>query len=158
MELKTCHENKSWQVLLLEYIKYIWTINNLVLCCRLSLLQCTHFNHLQTLNIPFISSFSRLSFMNRVGSFQLDWALGAFIMHRISNLSEEHSDWISLFRKNSLVVLSVLAFSALLIFAAWSVLRWRRTQLKTVYDLEKGRYIVTRVNRWLPFGEEHLPM
>lgn len=86
-------------------------------------------------------------FANQVGSFQLDWALGAFIMHRISNSIEEPVDWISLIRKNVLVVLSVLVLLSFLVFAAWLVLRWRRPQLKTVYDLEKGRYIITRVNR-----------
>ncbi|ONK65260.1 uncharacterized protein A4U43_C07F35310 [Asparagus officinalis] len=89
----------------------------------------------------------RISFVNQIGNFQLDWALGAFIMQRLSNPTRDHSDWIYLLRENSVTALSIVLLSALLIFAAWSVLRWRKPQTKTVYDLEKGRYIITRVNR-----------
>ncbi|KAM1065485.1 hypothetical protein ACFX2B_020789 [Malus domestica] len=33
------------------------------------------------------------------------------------------------------------------ILQMWSVSKWRKPQLKTIYDLEKGRYIVTRVSK-----------
>ena len=32
-------------------------------------------------------------------------------------------------------------------FTACSILKWRRPHLKTIYDMEKGRYIITRVSR-----------
>lgn len=47
----------------------------------------------------------------------------------------------------SVTYFSVFAFLFLSVLAALFVLQWRKPQLKTVYDLEKGRYIVTRVPR-----------
>ncbi|XP_010917046.1 probable apyrase 6 [Elaeis guineensis] len=86
----------------------------------------------------------RIEFANQVGNIQVEWALGAFIMQTMATRSY-HSGWItSVVQPDSLVLLFVA--STLLIFAAWLASKWRRPQLKTIYDLEKGRYIVTRVN------------
>lgn len=91
---------------------------------------------------------NRLQYANQVGSTELEWALGAFIMHSISNLNTNHAYEItSLVRSNIASILSPFVVFVLLAFAVWIVLRWRKPQLKTIYDLEKGRYIVTRVNR-----------
>lgn len=38
-----------------------------------------------------------------------------------------------------------LIFVIFLIFGAYFVSKWRKPHLKTIYDLEKGKYIVTRV-------------
>ncbi|TQD78247.1 hypothetical protein C1H46_036192 [Malus baccata] len=70
----------------------------------------------------------RIGFANQVGSIPLDWALGAFILQSTSDLDVGHSDWLT-----TIIV--------------WSVSKWRKPQLKTIYDLEKGRYIVTRVSK-----------
>lgn len=88
---------------------------------------------------------TRIEFSNRVGNIQVEWALGAFVMQTVATRSY-HSGWISSVAQNDSLVLLLFVGSALLIFAAWLVSKWRRPQLKTIYDLEKGRYIVTRVN------------
>ncbi|KAJ6843052.1 putative apyrase 6 isoform X2 [Iris pallida] len=91
---------------------------------------------------------NRLQYANQVGSTELEWALGAFIMHNMSNLNTNHAYEITaLVRCNIASILSLFVVIVLLAFAVWIVLRWRKPQLKTIYDLEKGRYIITRVNR-----------
>lgn len=79
----------------------------------------------------------------------LDWALGAFILQSTANLAmEHHPDWIAtVIGDESPTLLSLIAIFIILMFTAWSISKWRKPQLKTIYDLEKGRYIVTRVNR-----------
>jgi hypothetical protein len=42
-----------------------------------------------------------------------------------------------------------LLFITVVVFTALSILRWRRPRLKTIYDMEKGRHIITRVSRWV---------
>eukprot|EP01018_Ginkgo_biloba_P038555 Gb_02706 [translate_table: standard] len=83
----------------------------------------------------------RIRFTNQVGSVPLDWALGAFILHTVEDLPPAQPVWI--LGEDSLTCFSLLAILTLLGLAAWSVSRWRRPHLKTIYDLEKGRYITT---------------
>ncbi|KAB1208056.1 putative apyrase 6 [Morella rubra] len=91
----------------------------------------------------------RIGVANQVGNIPLDWALGAFILHSAANLDLEHPSWIAnIISGESPTLLSIIAISVVLMFAAWSVSKWRKPQLKTIYDLEKGRYIVTRINRY----------
>ncbi|KAK0574452.1 hypothetical protein LWI29_023924 [Acer saccharum] len=90
----------------------------------------------------------RIRFANQVRNIPLDWALGAFILHSSTELDVQHHGWIaSLFSDDSPTLLSLIAISILLMFLAWSISKWRKPQLKTIYDLEKGRYIISRVNR-----------
>ncbi|KAF5751989.1 apyrase 6 isoform X1 [Tripterygium wilfordii] len=90
----------------------------------------------------------RIGFANQVGSIPLDWALGAFILQSTADLDVEQPDWIAtITSEDSPTLLSLIAILVILMFVAWSVSKWRKPQLKTVYDLEKGRYIVTRMNR-----------
>ncbi|KAJ6429426.1 hypothetical protein OIU84_020952 [Salix udensis] len=90
----------------------------------------------------------RIEFANQVGNIPLDWALGAFILHTNAALDMEHSDWIAtIISDDSPTLLSLIGFAILIMFIAWSISKWRKPQLKTVYDLEKGRYIVTRVGK-----------
>ncbi|XP_077212658.1 GDA1/CD39 nucleoside phosphatase family protein [Tasmannia lanceolata] len=89
----------------------------------------------------------RISFANEVRDIPLDWALGAFILQKTTDLEEEDSDWINVISDDSSALLSLFIVLAVVVLSAWSVSKWRKPQLKTVYDLEKGRYIVTRVNR-----------
>ncbi|GMJ04697.1 apyrase 6 [Hibiscus trionum] len=86
----------------------------------------------------------RISFANQVNDIPLDWALGAFILQSTSNSDVEHTEWITNIINSDSTLLPVIAFSVILMFTAWSILKWRKPQLKTVYDLEKGRYIVTQ--------------
>lgn len=86
---------------------------------------------------------SRLWFSNQVNNIQLDWALGAFIMK-----TKEHMSWTaSISHGKFFTPLGIIVLSSLLSFAIWLILRLRKPQLKTVYDLEKGHYIVTKINR-----------
>lgn len=90
----------------------------------------------------------RIGYANRVGNIPLDWALGAFILQSTAALDMQHPDWISIFiGDESPTLISLIAIAILLMFIAWSISKWRKPQLKTIYDLEKGRYIVTRVGR-----------
>jgi apyrase len=41
----------------------------------------------------------------------------------------------------------LFAFLLIAVLAMYFALQWQKPQLKTIYDLEKGRYIVTRVPR-----------
>ena len=92
---------------------------------------------------------NRLGYANQVGDIPLDWALGAFILQSTANLeAEEHSDWITtVVSDESPTLPSLLVILIILTFTVWSILKCKKPQLKTIYDLEKGRYIVTRINR-----------
>ncbi|GMI99895.1 apyrase 6 [Hibiscus trionum] len=90
----------------------------------------------------------RISFANQVENIPLDWALGAFILQSTAKLDIQETDWITtISSSDSPTLFSIVAISAILMFVAWSISKWRKPQLKTVYDLEKGRYIVSRIGR-----------
>ncbi|PON67052.1 Nucleoside phosphatase [Trema orientale] len=91
----------------------------------------------------------RIAVANQVEDIPLDWALGAFILQTTSNLDLEHPYWITtVISDDSPTLFSLIAIFAILMFTAWSISKWRKPQLKTIYDLEKGRYIVTRIGRY----------
>lgn len=93
--------------------------------------------------------FTRITVANQVGNIPLDWALGAFILQSTADLAMEQPDWFStVIGDDSPTLFSLIAIFIILMFTAWSISKWRKPQLKTIYDLEKGRYIVTRVNRY----------
>ncbi|XP_060215330.1 probable apyrase 6 isoform X1 [Lycium barbarum] len=90
----------------------------------------------------------RIGYANQVENIPLDWALGAFILQSTAELDKEHSGWFAnMFSEDSLILLLFFAFFILVMFTAWYVSKWRKPQLKTIYDLEKGKYIVTRIGR-----------
>ncbi|XP_059655847.1 probable apyrase 6 [Cornus florida] len=90
----------------------------------------------------------RIGFVNQVGDIPLDWALGAFILQSTSDLDIEHPNWIpNIIRNDSSTLLVLFGILIILTFTAWTVSKWRKPQLKTIYDLEKGKYIVTRIGR-----------
>uniref|UniRef100_A0A5B6YVL0 Putative apyrase 6 isoform X1 n=1 Tax=Davidia involucrata TaxID=16924 RepID=A0A5B6YVL0_DAVIN len=90
----------------------------------------------------------RIGYANQVGDIPLDWALGAFILQSTGDLGVEHPNWIAnIVSNDSSKLLALLVISIVLMFTAWSVSKWRKPQLKTIYDLEKGKYIVTRISR-----------
>ncbi|KAM7269315.1 hypothetical protein ACFE04_024812 [Oxalis oulophora] len=84
-----------------------------------------------------------------VGNIPLDWALGAFILQSALDLEQQHgNNWfVTMMGDDSPKLFSFVAISIILVFMVWSILKWRKPQLKTIYDLEKGRYIVTRIVR-----------
>ncbi|XP_038890148.1 probable apyrase 6 [Benincasa hispida] len=86
----------------------------------------------------------------QIQNIPLDWALGAFILQSTAAIESEPEQWdwiMAIFGYEFPTKLSLIAVSILLLFIAWSVSKWRKPQLKTIYDLEKGRYIVTRVSK-----------
>lgn len=90
----------------------------------------------------------RVKVASQVGSIPLDWALGAFILQTTNDVDILNHGWIaSFFSDESPTFLSLVGIFIILLFTAWSVSRWRKPQLKTIYDLEKGRYIITRIGR-----------
>ena len=92
---------------------------------------------------------TRIAVANQVEDIPLDWALGAFILQTTANLDVEHPYWIAtVISDDSSTLIKLIAIFAILMFTAWSISRWRKPQLKTIYDLEKGRYIVTRIGRY----------
>lgn len=91
---------------------------------------------------------NRIEYANEVGNIPLDWALGAFILHNTANFDAQRADRMtSIISDDSPTLFSLIAIALLLIFVVWSILKWRKPHLKTIYDLEKGRYIVTRISR-----------
>lgn len=100
--------------------------------------------------IKFLSETSvcRIGFVNQTESTPLDWTLGAFIFQSMQEPPElEHKNQDRIVGNESVTYFSLFAFLLIATLAAIFVLQWRKPQLKTIYDLEKGRYIVTRVPR-----------
>ncbi|KAK4402988.1 putative apyrase 6 [Sesamum angolense] len=87
----------------------------------------------------------RIGYANQVHNIPLDWALGAFILQSAAEL-DANSDWMATVLGGKLPLL--FGIFILLILVSWLVSKWRKPQLKTIYDLEKGKYIVTRVGRY----------
>ncbi|XP_042955871.1 probable apyrase 6 [Carya illinoinensis] len=99
-----------------------------------------------SLGIPMTEK--RVGFANHTGSIPLDWTLGAFISETMSEpLQLEPGSLGQIVGNESVTYFSLFAFLLIAVLATFFVLRWRKPQLKTIYDLEKGRYIVTRVPR-----------
>ncbi|CAA2968213.1 probable apyrase 6 isoform X1 [Olea europaea subsp. europaea] len=90
----------------------------------------------------------RIGYANQVQNIPLDWALGAFILHSAIDSDVQHSNWIMIvISGDSSTLLLLLGFS-LVSIAAWIVFKWRKPKQKTIYDLEKGKYIVKRGSRY----------
>ncbi|CAA7401918.1 unnamed protein product [Spirodela intermedia] len=92
----------------------------------------------------------RIVYANEVGSIPLDWALGSFLMLVVAAAAAETADsgqpnWIS--GEGRFSLLRALVVFVVVVAMGWLAARWKKPQLKTIYDLEKGRYIVTRVTR-----------
>lgn len=83
----------------------------------------------------------RVRFTNKVHDVPLDWALGALIV-KLSE-DEEQVSHVWLFSSGYVKVLSLLVLLSVGILVIWFIARWRRPQVTTIYDLEKGRYITT---------------
>lgn len=90
----------------------------------------------------------RIRYTNQVENVPLDWALGAFILQTTVAISGANHGWIaSVIGDNFSNVSLIMGAAILLMFAAFYISHWRKPYFKTIYDLEKGRYIVTRINR-----------
>lgn len=93
-------------------------------------------------------SLYRIGYANQVNNIPLDWALGAFIFQTTSDLQigQLYPPTKSILGADS-SVLGGLVLVIFFLFAAYYVSKWRKPNVKTIYDLEKGKYIVTRVGR-----------
>ncbi|OAY50028.1 probable apyrase 6 [Manihot esculenta] len=90
----------------------------------------------------------RIGYANQIGNIPLDWALGAFILQSTAAFEAQNPDWITaIISDDPPTLISLIAIAILLMFSAWFISKWKKPELKTVYDLEKGRYIVTHVGR-----------
>ncbi|GMH01721.1 hypothetical protein Nepgr_003560 [Nepenthes gracilis] len=90
----------------------------------------------------------RIRYSNQVENIPLDWALGAFILQSTTNVAIEHPEWITtIFHGLSPGFAMLFIVSVILIFVVWYASNWRKHYWKTVFDLEKGRYLVTRISR-----------
>ncbi|KAM7484367.1 hypothetical protein LguiA_000376 [Lonicera macranthoides] len=89
----------------------------------------------------------RVGYANQVQDIPLDWALGAFILLSTADSNAEDSNWVSTIvgDDSSSTLIALFAFCLFILLTAWSVSKLRKPQLKTIYDLEKGKYIVTHV-------------
>ncbi|KAK4481598.1 hypothetical protein RD792_012500 [Penstemon davidsonii] len=94
----------------------------------------------------------RIGYANEVGNIPLDWALGAFILQSSAESKKQHSKFVvgtvSEGHQYSPLIILCAVF-LVCVFTSWIVSKWRTPPLKTIYDLEKGKYIVTRVGRYL---------
>ncbi|XP_010425073.1 PREDICTED: probable apyrase 6 [Camelina sativa] len=101
-----------------------------------------------TLGIPLDDE--RIEFAIQAGDIPLDWALGAFILQTATETSQHaaisnHHWFYDLFSNDSKTLRYVIGIPILLTVLVYLVSKWRKPKLKTIYDLEKGRYIVTRI-------------
>ncbi|KAG5394994.1 hypothetical protein IGI04_024957 [Brassica rapa subsp. trilocularis] len=102
-----------------------------------------------TLGVPLDDE--RVGFANQAGDdIPLDWALGAFILQTEASTSQHasssHLHWFyALFGIDSQTLLYFIGVPILMTVLVCLISKWRKPQLKTIYDLEKGRYIVSRI-------------
>ncbi|CAK9872681.1 unnamed protein product [Sphagnum jensenii] len=85
----------------------------------------------------------RVKFTNKVHDVPLDWALGALIVRLSEDHLEEQPPVVWVFHMILLKGLSILGLLGVGTLAIFFIVRFRRPQLTTIYDLEKGRYITT---------------
>ncbi|KAL5217184.1 hypothetical protein ABZP36_017868 [Zizania latifolia] len=84
----------------------------------------------------------RIEYSNQVGDIQVEWALGAFISNIKDTILEPPRTGISTHKSRLLPAL----LGVFLLGGALWLARWRKPKTKIIYDLEKGRYIITRVS------------
>ncbi|WCJ41556.1 GDA1/CD39 nucleoside phosphatase family protein [Euphorbia peplus] len=90
----------------------------------------------------------RVGLENDTESSRIDWTLGAFLVQSMVDASETEVDSLDdIVGNESVTYFSLFAFLVIALLGVSFVLQWRKPQLKTIYDLEKGRYIVTRLPR-----------
>ncbi|CAL5001937.1 unnamed protein product [Urochloa decumbens] len=99
-----------------------------------------------TLKMPL--DHKRIDVVNQIHGVPVDWALGAFVVQTTLNRTEYSDSSVSYLNSyDSSGLAPLFLITTVVVFTAFSILRWRRPQLKTIYGMEKGRYIITRVNR-----------
>ncbi|KAL7202914.1 hypothetical protein ACSBR1_034383 [Camellia fascicularis] len=88
----------------------------------------------------------RIRFGNQVGVIPVDWTLGAFILQTIREpLQLEPNELGEIVGNDAVTYFSLFAVLFIIVLGALFLLKCQKPQLKTIYDLEKGHYIVTRM-------------
>ncbi|KAJ8461143.1 hypothetical protein OPV22_034069 [Ensete ventricosum] len=87
----------------------------------------------------------RIGFGVPAGSSPLDWTLGAFILQTVVETESGAETITNIAGSDTLTFISLFAILLLVILSVLYVWNCRRPRLKTIYDLEKGHYIVTRM-------------
>ncbi|GMP91893.1 hypothetical protein CsSME_00042366 [Camellia sinensis var. sinensis] len=88
----------------------------------------------------------RIRFGNQVGVIPVDWTLGAFILQTIREpLQLEPNELGEIVGNDAVAYFSLFAVLLIIVLGALFLLKCQKPQLKTIYDLEKGHYIVTRM-------------
>ena len=85
----------------------------------------------------------RIEYSNQVGDTQVEWALGAFISNIKGVIVEPSATGRSAHRSRPLLAVLLGVF---LLGGALCLARWRKPKTKIIYDLEKGRHIITRIS------------
>ncbi|XP_010922903.1 probable apyrase 6 isoform X2 [Elaeis guineensis] len=89
----------------------------------------------------------RIGFADPIVSAPFDWTLGAFILHTVVEPELETEIVTQIVGNDAITYIELFAILFMAILAALFLSNWRKPRFKTVYDLEKGHYIVTRVPR-----------
>ncbi|GAB4859912.1 hypothetical protein Ancab_011393 [Ancistrocladus abbreviatus] len=91
----------------------------------------------------------RVGFSGDAGIIPVDWTLGAFVFQMMSEPLELKMDTEDqIVGTESVTYFLLFAFLLIIVLlATFFVMKLRKPQFKTIYDLEKGRYIITRVPR-----------
>ncbi|KAK4760551.1 hypothetical protein SAY87_005444 [Trapa incisa] len=85
---------------------------------------------------------------NRTGIIPLYWSLGAYIVQTMGEpVYTEPDNFGQIVGNGSVTYFSLFAVLLILILAMVLVVQWWKPRFMTIYDLEKGRYIVTRIPR-----------
>lgn len=88
---------------------------------------------------------------NQAGSVPLDWTLGAFILQAmvepVVEVERNDEHFGEIVGNEAVTYLSVCAVLLFAVLGVFLLLKLQKPQLKTIYDLEKGHYIVTRIPR-----------
>ncbi|PAN49433.1 hypothetical protein PAHAL_9G448700 [Panicum hallii] len=85
----------------------------------------------------------RIEYSNQVGDIQVEWALGAFITLMQNTSSKPSHTAVTSTHSNRPLFAVVGIF---LLCGVFFVSKWRKPKTKIIYDLEKGRYIITRIS------------
>lgn len=87
----------------------------------------------------------RIGFADPTVSSPFDWTLGAFILQTVVEPKLETEIVTQIVGNDAITYIELFAILFMAILAAFFLSNWRKPRFKTVYDLEKGHYIVTRV-------------
>ncbi|KAJ0436275.1 putative apyrase [Helianthus annuus] len=90
---------------------------------------------------------TRIGCANQVNNIPLDWAYGAFIFQITGDVNIKRSYPVNSTLDADASILSGGVFAIFLLFTVYYVSKWRKPNVKTIFDLEKGKYIFTRVSR-----------